>query len=117
MSKIPKVIGFVTTSSSSIADQTNLYFFYGPNYTKHRIYKYNELNQTMVHPSFQPDATTTIYIHGYSVNISDPTSSIWNIVDAYSSRHQNNLIVYDYSALDSGEYFTGAVPNAVTVSF
>lgn len=106
----------MTTSSISIADPTNLYFFYGPEYAEISKYHYTELNQIMANPNFNLNATTTIFVHGYLENISDPTSDIWPIVDAYKSRNQYNLIVYDYSALAFGDYFTEAAPNAVAVS-
>lgn len=100
-------------SRSQIA-RTKYYFFYGPTYYDHKIYNYNELYEITQHDNYDENRTTVFYIHGY--NESPESDSVRLIVDAYNERDEHNLIVLDWSDAASGDYFSNAVPNAVSVN-
>lgn len=63
---------------------------------------------------FDSNRTTAFYIHGYLQNLE--MDDIRAIVDAYNTRNEHNLIVYDWSQAAGGDYLTNAVPNSVSVS-
>lgn len=104
----------IATLSGPTVDRTKLYFFYGPNYYDYRIYDYNELDDILSDVQFDANRTTTFYIHGYRQNLE--MDDIRTVVDAYNTRNEQNLIVYDWSQAAGGDYLTNAVPNAVAVS-
>lgn len=104
----------MVSESSPSPERTKLNFFYGPSYYDSRIYDYNELDDILLDPRFDLNKTTALYIHGYKQTLN--ADDIHAIVDAYNTRNEQNLIVYDWSQEAGGDYLINAIPNAVAVS-
>lgn len=80
----------------------------------HRIYELEESHAMFVHPDFDVDRKTVLYIHGYQETLSQESVNV--VVNAYLKRKDHNVLVLDWSELANGNYALEAVPNCKQVS-
>lgn len=101
-------------SAASIADQTNLVLFHGPTINDSRTYAYNQWDRLTQDPAFDKSQTTAFYVHGYKQNLTAPAFQA--LVKAYYVYGKQNLVAYDWSKVNNGDYILSALPNVVIVS-
>jgi hypothetical protein len=68
--------------------------------------------QSLLHnAAYDSKKSTVIYCFGYTELYESPSTQL--IVNAFLMRRDHNILVFNWSSIDAGNYFLDAVPNAV----
>lgn len=79
-----------------------------------QIVSLNDTKRLMLNSSYDRNRSTLIYCFGFIETLLNP--SVQTVVKAYLSRNDTNVVVFDWSKYNKGNYFLETLPNVVKVN-